>query len=145
MNIRNATIDDYSDIISLYMQSDFYHFVNEPYIYAQTDTNFRSREYIQQIIENNESVFLVVESNKEIVGFIYAYRETKGSLPIHANRTYLYIDNIVVKNSEQHKGYGKALLAEVIRIAKEKKYNDVVLNGYSFNVSAIKLYQREIF
>ncbi len=101
MNIRKAVIDDYNDIISLYMQSDFYHYINEPYIYLQVETNFRSKEYIQQIIDNNDSLFLVAELEDKIIGFIYAYRETKGSLPIHVRRTYLYIDNIVVKNNEQ--------------------------------------------
>ncbi len=142
MNIRKAVIDDYNDIISLYMQSDFYHYINEPYIYLQVETNFRSKEYIQQIIDNNDSLFLVAELEDKIIGFIYAYRETKGSLPIHVRRTYLYIDNIVVKNNEQHKGCGKALLTEVIKIAKEQKYNDIVLNVYSFNKTAIELYQK---
>ena len=57
----------------------------------------------------------------------------------------LYIDNIVVDENHQNKGYGEKLLDHIIEYAKEGKYNDIMLYVYSFNKNAIKLYEKKGF
>lgn len=84
----------------------------------------------------------MIENASTIVGFVYAYSEEKGRLPIHKSRKYLVIDNICINKEEQNKGYGEKLLDYVVRIAKELHYSDIMLNVYSFNTYAISLYKK---
>jgi len=140
MKIREAILNDYSSIAELFWQSDTYHYQNQPDIYSATDKPFRSEDYIKELIEDEKSMFYVVEESNDVVGFIYGYEESKGFLPIHKNRTYFNIDNVVISNKYQRKGYGKMLIEKIIAECKIKKYSDIILNVYSFNDKAVSLY-----
>jgi len=142
MNIRKATVEDYSAISVLFNQSDNFHSINEPYIYQHTFSDFRTADYISDLITNEQSIFLVLDNDEMIVGFLYAYFEVKGGLPIHKSRKYLVIDNICINKEEQNKGYGEKLLEYVVTTAKELQLSDIMLNVYSFNSHAISLYNK---
>ncbi|QEN04762.1 GNAT family N-acetyltransferase [Thiospirochaeta perfilievii] len=140
MKIREATSNDCKSISELYWESDNFHNINQPNIYSATEKPFRSEEFIKEQIEDKNSMFYIIEVEGDVIGFIYGYVESKGSLPIHKQRNYFYIDNIVVNKKFQAKGYGRMLLDKVISECKEKKYSDIMLNVYSFNNNAISLY-----
>jgi len=141
INIRKASITDYAQINNLFQQSDLYHYKNEPYIYEKSNEHARSREYIESLISDKASIFIVLEIENKIIGFLYAYEEEKGGLPFHKKRKYIVIDNIVVDEKHQNKGYGKKLLDYIIKYAKDENYNDIELYVYCFNKKAIKLYE----
>ena len=143
--IRKANIDDYDKINKLYWQSDCFHYNNEPYIYEKTNDGYRTKEYIELLINEKINIFIVLEKEKEIIGFLFAYEETKGNLPFHKKRKYIVIDNIVIDENYRNNGYGEKLLSYIIEYAKNGKYNDIVLNVYRFNENAIKLYKKKGF
>ena len=143
--IRKANIEDYDKINKLYWQSDCFHYNNEPYIYEKTNEGCRTKEYIESLLNEKINIFVVLEKEKEIIGFLYAYEETKGHLPFHKKRKYIVIDNIVIDENYRNNGYGEKLLAYIIEYAKTGKYNDIVLNVYGFNEYAIKLYDKKGF
>ena len=143
--IRKANIEDYDRINELFWQSDNYHYYNEPYIYIKTDEACRSSEYIESLINDESNIFLILENENEIIGFLYAYEETKGKLPFHKKRKYIVIDNIVVDENYRNKGYGEKLLDHIIEYAKKGNYNDIMLYVYCFNKNAIKLYEKKGF
>jgi len=143
--IREAEPRDADTISRLFWESDNYHFQNVPHIYRETKESFRSSEYLQGLMEEEKSLFYILEKDGVSLGFIYAYEEKKGFLPFHRKRTYLYIDNIVISREHQHKGYGVALLDSVIEESKKRNYSDIMLNVYSFNENAIALYQKKGF
>jgi ribosomal protein S18 acetylase RimI-like enzyme len=143
MEIRNACINDYNDIDKLFWQSDLYHFTGEPYIYLKTSKSYRSKEYIESLINKKENISKVLENNNKIIGFIFAYEEERGKLPFHRKRKFLVIDNIVIEKGHQNKGYGNILMDYIINYAKAKEYNDIILDVYCFNEKAIKLYKKE--
>ena len=87
--IRRANIEDYDKINKLFWQSDNYHYYNEPYIYKKTDEACRSSEYIESLINDGANIFFILEIKNEIIGFLYAYEETKGKLPFHKKRKYI--------------------------------------------------------
>jgi ribosomal protein S18 acetylase RimI-like enzyme len=142
MKIRDATINDYHSIFKLFSQSDHFHYENESCIGHESKANCRSLEYIQELIEQENAIFLVLEQENGIIGFIYGYQEEKGYLSIYNPRKYLYIDNLVIDENEQNKGYGTILLKKMIETAKDRKYKDIVLNVYTFNTKAIQLYEK---
>ena len=145
MNIRKAIIEDFDKINELNWQSDLYHYNNEPYIYEKTIEGYRTKEYIEEIINDENNLFVVMEMENEIIGFLYAYEEMKGKLLFHKKRKYMVLDNIVIKEKFQKMRYGYKLLEYLIEYSKEKHYNDIVLNVYCFNEKAIKLYERNGF
>ena len=145
INIRKASVSDYEQINNLFWQSDLYHYRNEPYIYEKSNEHDRNKEYIESLINDKASIFLVLEIENKIIGFLYAYEETKGGLPFHKKRKYIVIDNIVVDENYQNKGYGKKLLDYIIKYAKDGNYNDIELYVYCFNKKAIKLYEKNGF
>ena len=57
----------------------------------------------------------------------------------------MVIDNIVVDEKHQNKGYAKELLKYTINYSKDNNYNDILLNVYCFNEKAIKLYEKNGF
>lgn len=140
MIIRDANINDYESISKLFMESDNYHFYNQPNIYNETNENSRKLGYIKELIDDSKGMFYILEIEKNVVGFINGYEESKGFLPFHKKRTYFYIDNLVVNKDHQQKGYGRLLLQRVIEDCKKKNYSDIILNVYTFNGNAISLY-----
>src|SRR5215510_11722164 len=89
--IRKTNIDDFQRINELFWQSDCFHYNNEPYIYEKTNEGCRPKEYIEKIINDKNIIFLILEKEKEVIGFLHAYEETKGRLPFHKKRKYLVI------------------------------------------------------
>jgi len=96
--IRKANIEDYDKINKLYWQSSCFHYNNEPYIYEKTNEGCRAKEYIESLLSEKTNIFMVLEEEREIIGFLFAYEETKGHLPFHKKRKYIVIDNIVIDN-----------------------------------------------
>ena len=145
LTIRKANMEDFARINKLFWQSDCLHYNNEPYIYEKTNDGCRTREYIESIINDKANIFVVLEKEKEIIGFLFASEETKGHLPFHKKRKYMVIDNIVIDENYRNNGYGEKLLNYIIEYSKNGKYNDIVLNVYRFNENAIKLYEKKGF
>jgi len=143
--IRTAILEDYDELNKLFWQSDYFHYLNEPYIYEKTIEGHRTKEYIESIINGNNNIFIVLEEENKIIGFLYAYEETKGQLPFHKKRKYIVIDNIAVDENYQNKGYGEKLLNYILEYAKNNMYNDIILNVYNFNEKAIRLYKKKGF
>ena len=143
--IRKANIEDYDKINKLYWQSDCFHYNNEPYVYEKTDEGFRTKEYIESLLNEEKNILIALETEKEIIGFLYAYEETKGHLPFHKKRKYIVINNIVIDENYRNNGYGEKILDYIIEYAKNGNYNDIVLNVYGFNKNAIKLYKKKGF
>ena len=143
--IRNAKIEDYVRINELFWQSDYFHYENEPYIYKKTTEGYRSKEYIEELINDKNNNLIILEKENKVIGFLYAYEEAKGHLPFHQKRKYIVLDNIVIDEKYRNKGYGKILLDYIIEYAKKEKYNDIILNVYNFNENAIKFYEKNGF
>jgi diamine N-acetyltransferase len=143
--IRKANIGDYDKINKLYWQSDCFHYNNEPYIYEKTNEGCRAKEYIESLLNEEKNILIALETENEMIGFLYAYEETKGHLPFHKKRKYIVIDNIVIDENYRNNGYGEKLLDYIIEYAKNGKYNDILLNVYRFNENAIKLYEKKGF
>ncbi len=141
ITIRDARGEDYPAIAALHLESDLFHHERLPYIYARTTESHRSESYIRGLVDDESSVFLVAERAGRVVGFSYGYREEKGRLPFHRRRTYLVLDNIVVREEFRNSGIGRSLLEETISRARELGYSDVMLNVYCFNTDAIALYE----
>jgi hypothetical protein len=59
-------------INELFWQSDAFHYNNEPYVYEKTKEGDRTKEYIESLLNDNKNIFMILEKEKEIIGFLYA-------------------------------------------------------------------------
>lgn len=93
------------------------------------------RKGILDSFKNNDTVFLIAERDKAIVGYT--------SLHFYPDLPYVaYIGELFVVPSERHKGIGKNLLAKAFKCAKLKDIKEVKLRTYKDNSAAIGFFKK---
>jgi GNAT superfamily N-acetyltransferase len=81
--------------------------------------------------------FFVAEKNNTIVGmalYYYKYSTWKGKC--------LFLEDIIVTESERQHGYGKLLFNEVAKVAKHQQVKRMEWQVLDWNEPAIKFYKR---
>ncbi len=81
--------------------------------------------------------FFVLETHGIIVGmalYYFKYSTWKGKC--------LFLEDIIVTQSERGKGYGKLLFEEVVKIAKAQKVRRMEWQVLDWNKDAIKFYEK---
>ena len=128
LNIRNAKKEDLSSVLSLIKELAY--FENEPKAVEIT---------LEDLIKDFTDVLfncLVGELQDKIVGIaIYynRYSTWKGKT--------IHLEDLIVTQSQRGKGVGKALLNEVVTIAKATNLRRVEWNVLDWNTTAIDFYK----
>lgn len=81
--------------------------------------------------------FFVLEKESVIVGiavYYYKYSTWKGKC--------LFLEDIIVTESERKNGYGKLLFNEVVKVAKAKKMRRMEWQVLDWNTAAIEFYKK---
>ncbi|MDO8999081.1 MAG: GNAT family N-acetyltransferase [Bacteroidota bacterium] len=81
--------------------------------------------------------YFVLEKENVIVGiavYYYKYSTWKGKC--------LFLEDIIVTESERKNGYGKLLFNEVVKVAKAKKVRRMEWQVLDWNVAAIEFYKK---
>lgn len=94
--------------------------------------DFWKPSILKSELENENSKYILVKENKEIVGF--------GGVWI--SPVDVQITNIVVRKNKRKKGIGSLLLDKLIEIAKNTKRDNISLEVNEKNVDAIRLYEK---
>lgn len=98
----------------------------------QTDfDDFWNFEIFKEELANNNSMYLVLRYENEIVSF--------GGIKIILNEADIM--NIVTKKNKRNQGFAKFLLNELITIAEEQNCKTITLEVDENNLPAIKLYK----
>lgn len=118
MEISTMTLDDFNII--------------EPILNTEFD-DFWSPQNLKSELLNPNSKYIVAKQNGEIIGFAGIWFSVDD----------VHITNIVVKKSYRHQGIGKALLEQLISMAKVK--DSLTLEVNTKNSNAIKLYEKYNF
>ena len=91
---------------------------------------------INNLIKDKGCNCLVVEENKQVIGF--------GSLIVYQVPCVGYvarIEDIIIDSNQRGRGYGKMLTEELIKIAKNKKLKRIDLTSNPKKATARKLYK----
>lgn len=115
MKISNMTLDDFSEIKSIY-NSEF--------------DDFWNINILKSELENLNSKYIVAKSDDEIVGFAGLWFSVDDA----------HITNIVVKKDKRHIGIGSKLLEELIDLTKKQKKLSITLEVNTKNIPAQNLY-----
>lgn len=98
----------------------------------QTDfDDFWNFEIFKEELVNNNSSYLVLRYNNEIVCF--------GGVKIILDEANVM--DIVTKKDKRNQGFAKLLLNELINVSKEKNCTSITLEVRENNLPAIQLYQ----
>lgn len=125
MKISEMTVKDIKSVIPLYIE----HY-NQHEGGCWTEEKVEKR--ISQVVTTQDSFSLIMKDDKETIGFVMGYFKQYDDLVSY------YLDEIVIANSHQHKGYGSILLGELEKRVQEK-------GGAGIELSAVKDEMHERF
>lgn len=114
--------------------------LNFPIIKQLYDSSFTLEKYetlINEMIPNGYKQVTIYKEEKLVAVSGY-WINTK----LYTGK-YLEIDNFVVDENHHGKGFGKTLIEEIEKIAKNSKANAIVLDAFSTNFSAHKFYYNQ--
>ncbi len=139
--IREANSNDVDNILLLYKQVDDLHCCVLPKIFKESKEIIRTRDFFEQIFEDESASLLVAECKSQLVGFVEAYiRETNH--PALKPRRYGHVSDIVVDYHYRRKGIGHRLMSQTHQWILSKGITDVELGVFSFNKEASSFYSK---
>jgi ribosomal protein S18 acetylase RimI-like enzyme len=145
IRIREVAINDYEDLCKIYSELDEHHRLNHPELFIKPDGYERAKEYVAEIMNDDNKALFVAEIQSKVVGFSECYIIKSSNFPVIKKREWIQLDNIAVRKDYQNYHIGSLLLERVEEWAKFKKINRVELKVYSFNENAIKFYSGKGF
>ena len=141
LNVRPATVDDYSAVCVLFAEVDALHRDNLPHIFRQPEGVAREKDYYLGLIADENVALLVADVDGSPVGFGHAILRDAPGMPIFVPRRYAVIDSLVVKSGFRNRGIGRALVDRVQEWALAKGAGSIELNVYEFNEKAVSFYE----
>ncbi|MBQ3046205.1 MAG: GNAT family N-acetyltransferase [Clostridia bacterium] len=139
MTIRCANINDYQTVAEFSRQIFLNHVENRPDIIKKAP-ELSKREY-KKVLKNKKWVILIAEKNGQPAGHIKALIRHVGD-KIWTEKNLIHIHEIYVDPSFRRQGIASGLLDEIKRIASETGTTQITLDVWSFNETAIRLYEK---
>ena len=143
--VRPAAIEDYEELCEIYKELDELHRLKHPEIFVEPEGTARTKEYIEAVINEDNSVLFVAEEGSKVIGFAECYIVEAKDFPVVRKRVWLQLDNIAVRTGCQNQHIGTLLFNKVIEWGKLKEMNRIELRVYTFNTSAIEFYSKNGF
>jgi len=98
---------------------------------------------LESFISSDDAVLYVVELDKELVASGYAKIKPDRSYLKHDNQVYLGF--MYVPEKHRGKGYNKLIIDALLSWSKAKNINEIRLDVYDSNPSAIRAYEKAGF
>ncbi|CZF82317.1 Mycothiol acetyltransferase [Grimontia celer] len=139
MEIRQATPFDIEEIFDIYQQIAQKHFDNAPNAFNPPSQEDKS--FLLSKIQDDAWWFAVAESKGQIVGYAMARLDRNETVPFLAKTLICRLNTIVVDQTVQAKGMGRALIEACKSWAFESGAVEVRLEVMSFNEDAVGFYE----
>ena len=132
VEIINATLEDIDKgLLEVYIEGYKYHKDGRPDIFVELSNEELRKNLIDDF---GKFTTIVLLKDEEIVGYL-SYRIKENYLK------KLDVDQLIVKESCRHMGFGKKLMDEAKNIAKEIGCDRIELNCWLFNQNALDMYE----
>ena len=139
MTIRRANKNDIRRIIELLHQVDMVHHVIRPDLFKPNTTKYNEQQLEALLGDDTKPVFVFEDG--EVLGHAFCLiTEVKDDKLLQDIKT-LYIDDICVDEKARGHHVGKALYEHVRDYAKSIGCNNITLNVWEGNESAISFYK----
>ena len=142
MEIRAATLGDYEDLNDLFKDADRLHHTAVPRVFKGEEGSGRSREFIEEVLEDAASAILVATRDDEVLGFIHMQVQNRPELGPLYERSNLDVSALVVREGLRGLGIGRALLEKGLAWGKELGLSGAELTVWSFNEDSVRFYER---
>ena len=140
--IRRANFSDIPKINDLLRQVLEVHANGRPDIFKHGTAKYSDEKLKTMLHSQSAPIYVAVNDNDEVLGYAFCqYRDIKDSAFIHDVK-YCYIDDICVDNTQRGKGIGTELYEHVKLQAIKDGYNEIRLNVWTLNESAMHFYQK---
>jgi GNAT superfamily N-acetyltransferase len=140
--VRPATLKDYVGLSEVFREADLLHSAALPGLFRPMPGPARSRDYVAEIIDSENSVVLVAEQDGRLIGAIHAEVREAPVIPLVTPRRFAVIDTLVVTRPCRRKGVGTALAGDLQCWVKAKGISQVELTIYEFDKPALAFYQK---
>lgn len=139
--LRLASLDDIDEIYNLNtelflvlnnLRDDIYNPVGFPKIFIKSMINSLNSDYI--VIEDDDKIigYLLIEKRESPYKTYESFKEDE----------FAYIYEVVILPEYRLKGYGKYLIEEAQKWAKERNLKSIELNVLSNNYNAMAFYEK---
>ena len=131
--IREINQDDINNgLLDVYIEGYRYHQNGRPDIFKNINNDQLKEDLIRKF---NEYLTIVIIDNNKVVGYLsYSINEKN-------NKKKMYINQLVIKDSYRNKGFGKMLMEEAEKIAKNTNCIRIELDCWLFNDNALEMYE----
>ncbi|MFW9773447.1 MAG: GNAT family N-acetyltransferase [Candidatus Heimdallarchaeota archaeon] len=120
MKIEKFTIEDYENVVQLWKKTNL------------TITSSDSREEVERMLKWNPEFFLICKIDEKIIGVVMGGFDGRRG----------YVHHLAIDPKYQRKGFGRMLIAELIKKFREKKIHKVHLFIEKRNKDVITFYQK---
>jgi ribosomal protein S18 acetylase RimI-like enzyme len=141
IEIRKAQASDYEAYCSLVSEVDSLHTEKLPWHFQDPGMPPRKREFFEGLLAAEDKDVFVATLDALPVGYLQMEARNVGGLEILVPTDYAYVADVVVKKTAQRRGIGSALMRQAEIWAKQRGLNQLRLNVWSFNRSAIEFYE----
>ena len=131
--IRFATTKDIENLLPLFKYGYNFHQKNRPDKFPSKKDEELIKTIMDFIKDENTNI-LVKEDNKKIIGYL-AYEV------LERITKFIWIDELVIEENKQNKGYAKELLSELDNIAKDFGCKSIEFGCWCFNDNALSIYE----
>lgn len=140
LTIRQACIADIDAVKRLQFQLNSYHQENLPNDFLAPE-EIELKIDMHKVIKSDLTICLAAEEEGRLVGFVYGELWERKSWTLK-QRKIASIEQIVVDSCSRGQGVGLKLIEEFERRAIEQGSEELWLEVYSFNESALSLYSK---
>ncbi len=138
--IRPASASDLPSIVELNNLVQNLHARNHPKLIKPASEGTEFSDWFVEVIENPDSIVLVVELSGTVVGYIYAEEVKKTASWVSPTVHLLMLHHIGVDSKAQGKGIGKMLMDGMYQEAKKRGVQRVELEVWDFNDNARRFF-----
>lgn len=138
METRYARVTDIDRINELFWELDTDAIESQPEHFRRGK---RTDEYLQELITDDKSDFLLAIKDQKIIGFSLLFEKKVKDLSLLVPNQYTYIQDFVITKDYRNHGYGKILLEASKRWAKEHNTRYLRLSVMPENTRGIHFYK----
>ncbi len=132
--IRRAVPQDMDALTELWEEMMRFHAGLDARIRPAPDGTHPWREYMQNLLEQEDACVLVAEAEGRAVGYIVGYMQTPP--PVFRPSRYGYVSDICVAADARRRGIGRALFEHLIAWFQEQEADHVELSVAARNTAA---------
>ena len=139
ITVHKPLIEDYDAVCALVAEVHALHRAARGDVYA-ADAHFSREHYAALLADENGFPVAACDGNA-LIGFASGFIKPPNPNPAMLPHRIAYIDDICVHSRCRGRGIGRLLHNEMVRIARERGADTLILTVWAFNESAIRFYK----